>query len=295
MQHAVARYDITDTGGPKQKGVRAGILFRPWRAGDALDSLARRGSRGRGSRTACRASSGTLLDARRCTPPAWRGCTGWIAGAARTGRASFRRNTLTRFAKQTAVPGATGPATAEAGRAGSSRRVQPDDASGCRRDPTGARRRRCGKGGIKMPLPHNVAEIVVDAVDVVRAASHDRHRHEERHAARRHTLGESVHAARLVVELYLPLLLESRLRQRRHRDLVVGADPRRPLRIGQRGEPLRAPPPRLRKRNAPRHGGGNDREHHTLTAHDQPLSTGRRRSNKGHRRTSRYTRGRSRR
>ena len=65
--------------------------------------------------------------------------------------------------------------------------------------------------------------------------------------------------------------------------------------IRQGGEPLRAPAPGLRKRNAPRQGGGNDREHQTLTAHDEPPPTWRRRSNKGRHRTWRYTPGRSRR
>ena len=95
------------------------------------------------------------------------------------------------------------------------RRVQPDDARCGRGDPSGAAGCRRRQRRVEMPLPHDVAGVVVDPVDVVRTAGHDRHRHEQRHAARADALRQTVHAARLVVEFRLPLQVEAWLRQRR--------------------------------------------------------------------------------
>ena len=118
--------------------------------------------------------------------------------------------------------------------------VGPDDPRRRRRQAattgTGSWRER----RLEVPLPDDVPEIVVDPVDVVRAAADDGHRDEERDTGPRHTLGETVHSARLVGELRRPLQRKARLRQGGRGDLVVGADPAGALRVSQCGEPLRA-------------------------------------------------------
>jgi hypothetical protein len=136
----------------------------------------------------------------------------------------------------------------------------PARTGGCRR----------GKRRTEVPLPDDVAEIVVDGVHVVRATGHERHRNEQCHAARRRARSETEHAARLVVELRRPLQSEAWRRHRLHRNLVVVADPRRALRIGQRRRPLRTAAADLCEREAPGERARDADDHQTLGAHFAP-------------------------
>src|SRR4029450_13019684 len=109
------------------------------------------------------------------------------------------RAPLTRPTDQTAVPDGRTTGTAVS-RRGGHRLIQPDDACGCGGDASRTGWRRGGDGRFEMPLPHHVADVVVDRVHVVRTAGDERHRNEQRHAVRGHTLCEAVQATWLVVE-----------------------------------------------------------------------------------------------
>ena len=170
--------------------------------------------------------------------------------SSRTTGPSFSRRAFAGFAKKAPVSG-TAATEVQTWRRGCCRRVKPNDARSARRDAAGAARCRRRQRAVEMLLPHDVAGVVVDPVDVVRAAGHERHRHEERDAAGADPLPEPVHATRLVVECRLPLQIEAGLRERLNRDLVIGPNPRRALRVGERGEPLGAPASRLCERDVP--------------------------------------------
>ena len=250
VQHAVARDHVADAGGPEQKAERAAASSSAARrAGNPLAGLAAARRRQpaaaravprRGRRPARRPAAAPRRGGRRRR--------GIAASASRTGRAPFDRHALRRARRAGCDTRPTPRAAAEPpGRVGGrcdracTMRVAPAVM------PPGHAAVAAGSARVELPLPDDVAEVVVDAVDVVRAAGDERHRHEQRHAARGHALRQAVRAARLVVELRVPLQLEARLRQRRDRDLVVGAHPRRALRIGQRGQPLRAAAADLRE------------------------------------------------
>ena len=110
------------------------------------------------------------------------------------------------------------------------------------RHASGTRRRsrilaRAGRV-VVMRSPEHRAEVVVDAVDVVRAAADENQRLEsaKRHqVAERHGRRQRVAVPRFVIDLQLPEKLK--LRQVLDRDVRIDAHPRRALRI----EPLRRP------------------------------------------------------
>ena len=245
VQHAVARDHVADAGGARQEPEAAAAFFPARRSRNPIGRLRRRAPRdlvaarwrgGAAPRPPPRAPGAALFGAGEGSPPA------------RPAPRAFERHALPGLAEQAAIADRAAPAAEP--RKARDRSVEPHDARRASADAAWTARRRCGQRDVEPPLPDDVAEVVVDAVDVVRAAGHERHRHEQRHAARRHALSEAVHAARLVIELRCPLQLEAGLRQRRHRDLVVGAHPRRALRIAQRRQPLRAAAADLGEREA---------------------------------------------
>ena len=248
VQRAVARHDVHDTRRTSKKAAR---FFLAGRARNSLGHLTATCGRHR-RRSRCGSSS--------C---AWR-CARWRCAGGTTD-SSLDRHALPRFAQQAAVPDSAA-ATAEWVCARRSRRpVKGHDARGAGRHSARARRGGCRNSEIELTLPQQVAKVVVDPVDAVRATSDERHRYEERHAACRHTLCETLQPARPVAECGLPLQLEPGLRQRRHGNLVVGADPRRALRVGQGRQPLRSPASDLRQRGA---CGEESRHDHEDTDHE---------------------------
>ena len=118
-------------------------------------------------------------------------CAADLRGASRATRAPLDRHALARLAKQTAIAGRAAAET-QSGGGGGRRCVQRDDAGRGRRDAAGTVGGRRGHRRVELPLPDDVAGVVVDRVDVVRAAGHERHRDEQRHAVRGHALRRAV-------------------------------------------------------------------------------------------------------
>jgi hypothetical protein len=244
VEHAIARDDIGHSGRAEQETEVATGFFHSRRTWNAIGGLVTaRGRNGGSGRRAAALSS-------RIGAACGRRHAGRIPRAPSTAGTSFGRHAFTRLPKETSITDGAAPRSESAeGRGQES--VGPDDARSRRRQPTAAASVSGAERRVELPLPHDVTEVVVDAVDVVRAAADNGHRHEERDTGCRHTLCETVDASRLVGELRRPLQREAWLRQRRGRDLVVGANPAGALGISQGGEPLRtAPAARLRKGDA---------------------------------------------
>ena len=102
-----------------------------------------------------------------------------------------------------------------------------------------------GRQRVQMPLPEHLVEVVVDRIDVVRAAADEGERLESlmrNDVRQQHRLRQRLELPRLILELRLPEQLKARLLQALLRDPRVGLDPRRPLRIARRSSSSSDPP-----------------------------------------------------
>ena len=99
-------------------------------------------------------------------------------------------------------------------------------------------RRACrGRGSCaEGPVPERRARVVVDGNHVV-AARHDGERREQRDAVDGDALHGGLHAP-LAFEFGFPLQLEAGLRERVDRDVRIGPQPVRALRVALRGRPF---------------------------------------------------------
>ena len=226
MQDAVARQRVDDAGGTAEAAaVRSGRPAR--REFRALADRVRRPHHRRLVRAAARrrlrrAGGAAPGRAPGGAPAAGAAPAGAPAGARGRGRllrevqpasaaaAPFERHTLPGSPITLRYDCAARPPPA--GGAVIGRRHERHDPRRARRHAAGALRRRGRERGIEMALPDDVAGVVVERVDVVRAAGDDRHRHEQRDAVRGDAVRQPVHAARPVIQLRAPLPLEPRLR-----------------------------------------------------------------------------------
>src|SRR6185295_12701666 len=118
-------------------------------------------------------------------------CGGRTCGTSGSAAAGLERDTLAWLTDYGPVSAPSAAARAPTA-TGDRRRRRAHDARGGRRGAAGACGRRRGQRSVEVALPDDVAGVVVDRIDVVRAAGDDRHRHEQRDAIRADALEESI-------------------------------------------------------------------------------------------------------